>query len=91
MVRKKSAVKCYKLGNVNNGLLTQSRHTAWQQNIAGRARERYVARDCGYDDSTDAALIESIRLNDEDWPRESRFRSAGLRQVRPPDLAALNV
>ncbi len=91
MLGKETAVERDQLGNIDNGLRAQSRHAAWQQNIARCARKRQVACNRRNDDSADAAFIERIRLNYEDRPRESRLRTARLRQVRPPDLAALHI
>ncbi len=88
---KVTPVKGHKLGNVHNRFLAQSRCAAWEQNISRRAGKRQVTCDGGNDNRAEAALIKGIGLNDEDRPQETGFRTARLRQVRPPNLAALQV
>ncbi len=50
----------------------------------------YVRGDNGHNCGLNPAEVERVGLYNKHWPPISRFGAAGLRKIRPPDLAAAN-
>jgi hypothetical protein len=58
------------------------------EDVAGSRGQLEVGGDCDHDHGADRALVEVVRLENDDRAPKSRCRSDWPAQCRPPDLAS---
>src|SRR5262249_53344063 len=80
-------VERHDLRDIRDGVLAEPRRLCRQEDVSGGIGQSQIARQGDADDGGDLAAIERVALDHDDGPMESRLRSGGRRQVRPPDLA----
>lgn len=78
------------LRDVGYGISGQPSGPGWYQHVARSFNQAQVGSQDDRQNGTQATAIESIALDNQNQPPESRLRARRLAQVGPPDLASLN-
>ena len=85
------AVQSKDFRDVNDRVATKPAGSRRQQGVPRRLRKLQIRRNHGDENGLDTAAIKRVGLNDQHGPPVTGFRTSRLRQVRPPDLASLNI
>jgi hypothetical protein len=78
------------LRDVDDRVLRQARGFSRKEDIAGGLQEAQVGGENDSDDGSEPASVEGVVLHYQKWAPKARFGPAGLVEIGPPHLSALD-